>query len=873
VNTSVCQILEEKYAIHAKPKARIDCPFCKHNSMSIKSDDTLAKCFHPTCERFVTLHQSSPTYRRSLHRALEAIFQDFHQHFLSLADSVGNNVYKYCLNEREIHPQVLQDASLGAVPAGYDVGPAFEPVIKEVTDALNKAVAALQGKKGRPTKMEQGRIDGLKGNLEFVKAKRQDLADKIEKRSSWLTFHYTDSSHRYTAIRLRNPFEAAKAFAFVSYNPYKSFGLFGLQMFPRGTKKIPIEKLIITEGEFNTLQLQSLLVRYGTSQDTEYTYLYAASVGGVNNADYPTIQKVSSDPILLYDNDKDNAGFTLVNRALDFMSIEAATTPDGHSDIDELITSFNGNIPGAWKVVQDLLEDRKWFFRHFAGLADEILEARDSKLKEHRINHRVKHIVKEDLIVRGNLYHDDLTAYFFLKQERKLLEISHRDHEFTLLMARYGINPAESISRYVVEGLHTDAFLEGPRIDMHRFSYYDAENFTLYIHNYANRMYRVEADRIELVNNGTDGVLFLSDSRAEPFLTDLKWFREEYRKVEDDPPDFSFHKVIIEMINFAEDILTPKERCILFMLWVFANFFREINKTRPLLAWIGEKGSGKSITNKKLGTLFFGSKFELSPLPEKCEDFDAIITNRPFVCVDNADTRKRWFEDRLATLGTSGAIPRRKLYTTMELIDYSLDCFVSITSRTPKFRRDDVADRLLFMKSQRFKHFLPENQLVADVLRIRDRLWVEIIFHLQNVVQALYDYRDEDFSTAFRMADFADFGLKIAKYAQFQPHLESIFQKLAREQSEYTLHNQPILDLLQIWVPGNEGKIVTCAQLLPELREIAAKEEGIEFNCNNARSFSQQLTNLLSNLEEFFDIKRGKDSSKTNTYIFREKQK
>lgn len=753
---------------------------------------------------------------------------------------------------------------------------AFDPVVKQLTDALNDALADRAKGRGRPTRMQQQRVESLQKSLGFVQVKKLDLAEKIAKRESWLTFHYADATHRFTAIRLRNPFETEKNFAFVSYNPYRAFGLFGLQMFPRSNAQVPIEKLIVTEGEFNSLQLQSLLVRFGETEGKKFTYLYCASVGSVNQADYSAIHQVSADPILLYDNDsdKDNAGFALVSKAQEFMAIEAATTPNGTSDIDEFILQFNSNQE-AWGAVQEMLEDREWFYRHFASLAVEILEARDVKKKEHRINDRVKNIILEDLLVRGTLYHDEITAYFFKRKEKKLLEVSPHDHEFVLLLAKYGINAAEKISRYIIEGLRNAAFHEGPRIHAHKFSHYNPDNFTLYVHNYNSQMYRITTDSVDLVDNGTDGVLFLTDPNAEPFLTDFRWFQKEYKKVKDNPDvlasDSYFLKLIVEPINFAKGILTPKERGILLILWVYCNFFREINKTRPLLAWVGEKGSGKSFANRKLGIVLFGSEFQVTLLPQKCEDFDVIITNRPFVCVDNADTKRPWFENRLSTAATGGKIPRRRLYTTNTLVDFNVDCFVSITSRTPEFRRDDVADRLLMMTCQRYEKFLPENRLVAEVLKMRDQIWVELIFRLQNVVQALKQYAGENFSGAFRMADFADFSLKIAKKAGFSEELTEIFKKLTQEQNEFTLQDEPIVDLLEHWVARNAGNRVNSAQLFAELRVISDQER-IQFDCKNVRSFAQKLKHLVSNLRQFYDIKVGEDRTKRKTYVFQKKQ-
>jgi hypothetical protein len=58
--------------------------------------------------------------------------------------------------------------------------------------------------------------------------------------------------------------------------------------------QVTIDKnLIVTEGEFNQLQLQSLCVIYGKMTNQEMGYLFACAVGGVNNVDYETILTIA----------------------------------------------------------------------------------------------------------------------------------------------------------------------------------------------------------------------------------------------------------------------------------------------------------------------------------------------------------------------------------------------------------------------------------------------------------------------------------------------------------------------------------------------------------------------------------------------------
>src|SRR5262249_33647181 len=80
----VSVILAEKYGITAAPGAKVACPFCHQRTFSIKPDDSLGKCFHPTCGRFLAPSSSNGQYAQSLASVLQGITDDFHQELLGL---------------------------------------------------------------------------------------------------------------------------------------------------------------------------------------------------------------------------------------------------------------------------------------------------------------------------------------------------------------------------------------------------------------------------------------------------------------------------------------------------------------------------------------------------------------------------------------------------------------------------------------------------------------------------------------------------------------------------------------------------------------------------------------------------------------------
>jgi hypothetical protein len=299
---TVSQILLEDHHRAIRPGSKGDCPFCHHATFSVKGDDTLGKCFHPPCGRLLTVGRENGQYRYSVARVLEDIYQDCHQELLALATR-QHNAYTYLRDDRGIHPQVIDEAMLGAVPSGYDVTPYFQPVLAEAQTTLT----ALQGQqRGRPTKQ----VEQATKRLQALQEAQQKLVDCLAHRAGWLMFFYTDAAHRCVALRLRQPYEKH----FVSFK-LGIAGVFGRELFSPRTSpgnQYLNDFLLVVEGEFNVLQLQSLTIRYEEATGQPLGYVYACAIGGVSVADAQTIQRAAKHPIICYDHDASGAGFELV---------------------------------------------------------------------------------------------------------------------------------------------------------------------------------------------------------------------------------------------------------------------------------------------------------------------------------------------------------------------------------------------------------------------------------------------------------------------------------------------------------------------------------------------------------------------------------
>jgi len=856
---SVCQILSDRHGIAAIPGKKVTCPFCGHTTLAIKRDDTLAKCFHPRCGRFITTAEDAADGSGGIGAVLAEIFAEWHSDLLSLKHKAAPNAYSYVVDERRIHPQVVQDSMLGAVPDGYDVGNRFAQLVRELEDAVAAQRHAHGGTPGQPP---QAASSGAQERLSAVHETVEKLERCVAGAGGWLTFFYTDARHEITGIRFREPY--SKRILYFKL-PSAAGGVFGHSLFTPdgGEEDRPLGgRLIVVEGEFNELQLQSLCLRYAESVGSTPHYAWSCAVGGVNNADLETMRQLEKRCVVCYDHDEDGAGFQLVANARELGAVEAFTTPEADSDLDDFIRAFGDDNAAAWKAVNGLFEGRTAYERPYEAVAADVYGTRQRQAphdhrREFEVHSDVARLLKQDLTERANFCNDGLRSYVMLGAEKQLVEIDPDDSRCVSLLHRYGLNRSEQVFRYVLEELRLEALEKGLRTEVHRLSHYDANTGTLYLSNCNNGIYRITADAIELVDNGTDGVLFLTREDEEPFTIG-----------EADPNVSLLDELLLGGINFVPDALSPDDRRLLFLLWIYAIFFDTVMPTKPLVALIGPMGSAKTSLARKVGLLLFGSRFEVTVLTRDARDFDAAVTNSKYVVVDNADQSFDWLDDRLAIAATGGTIKRRAYYTTNRLVAFPVRCYLALTSRTPYFRREDVADRLLMMRVERLPSFKPESMVKDEILSHRDAIMSELVSHLQDVIRALREAGDSHEGIGFRMADFADLAIKVARYLGIEPQVREIFQKLGSEQSYFVLEDEPVFDLLLKWARENRDREVTNADLFSELSDLAQKE-GMPFPYPNTRSFAQRMSNLRPVLDSSFEITQRTGGGRKNYFTFK----
>ena len=397
--------------------------------------------------------------------------------------------------------------------------------------------------------------------------------------------------------------------------------------------------------------------------------------------------------------------------------------------------------------------------KYIRDLIFEILK-NEMKLKDFEIKKTLFDIVIADMLKKGCFYRtvkNGTRGYFFYQHFLYLCDINISDF-CCLMFTLYGLTKTEGYTKKVFEDIKNYSLTAGVIVEIQNYSY--QKDGYVYIDNFDGSVFKISSKDIDSVDNGTDGVLFLKSNNSP-----LKYEPQEINIIEE----------LFGEIIFSNGEITENEYKALFLFWIISFYFMSMNK--PICVFFGEKGSGKSFIFKKVLYLLFGNINNLKTVPEKKENFTAIITNNKIVVFDNADTARFWLNDSLATIATGGSEAMRELYTTNEEVSYTIDCFVGLTSRTPKFTRDDVADRMLLFPVDRLDQFLSEEAIIARLLDNRNAI-MSCVFNQIKI--ALQNINKPNVLCVSRMGSFENFCRKI------KPESEEIFKKLILDQKEFS---------------------------------------------------------------------------------------
>lgn len=456
-------------------------------------------------------------------------------------------------------------------------------------------------------------------------------------------------------------------------------------------------------------------------------------------------------------------------------------------------------------------------------LRSAVRKLRMPKKKPFLIKEEVAELCYRSLIMAGKFYRAEDGRLFYFDNEhhtlRDLCDTDEKRQTFQRYLATVsGLNQQEIEFAYVLTDLKNRA-ANLPETPVYALAHYDWSTGSFYMSNGGGMMYvRHRGGAWVLAPNG-EGALFLTQSRADPFVPDfskngeaLDWLLDQC-SFYDDPFGFS-----------------RAEQRILLLTSVLFNLFSK--RTHMILTSIGDKGSGKTTALQNWGFVLLGSKFMPTSLlaGRPLDDLIIPLAHESIKLFDNVDSFIKGLEDVLSAYATGTEFERRTFYeTTGQTVIKIVTVLLMLSSRNVRFARADVADRSVPL------HFLApqirvgEQEMMDRVLDRRNAILGDLLTQIGRIA----DRKDIEVpGMSFRMADFAKFGYRMHAHQDgdgkwIAPEWEAMLQKLGIAQGKFAADNSSVVSVIKevlsrrFSVKPRLPWRGTTAELLKDCRELA----------------------------------------------------
>ena len=242
----------------------------------------------------------------------------------------------------------------------------------------------------------------------------------------------------------------------------------------------------------------------------------------------------------------------------------------------------------------------------------------------------------------------------------------------------------------------------------------------------------------------------------------------------------------------------------------------------PILVLVGEKGSSKSMTLRKLERLIDPKSSDLSSgIPKGNDGLALRLYNSYFIALDNLSSLTRKISDLLATAITGGCITKRALYRNSGEIILDIKAVIAINGVSLVTKESDLLDRSLIINLDRIApdKVLTEEELWSEFEQDRPKI-LGCCFKI--IAIALNDMEAIETKEKIRMADFHVACIKVGRALGWsEDEVSNLLWQNQKNINECTL-DEDIVALCVIELMQKKRKYVNSVSgLLTDLLEVA----------------------------------------------------
>ena len=425
------------------------------------------------------------------------------------------------------------------------------------------------------------------------------------------------------------------------------------------------------------------------------------------------------------------------------------------------------------------------------------------------------------------------SAMYFDNDRKQLLRI--RSDAFCAWLADWiAINRADAVFKFVISAVETEALAGLQTTGILPESFWASRPGAIYLSNGDGSIAKIMAGKVELVDNGADGILFAAGNTLTHWTLTA--------------PQSPFETCTM----FSKANCAARHGLDILQLWILSLPTNPASK--PPICFAGEIGSGKTRIAKGIAELF-GLPFVANKVEDFGEDsFWASLDGGGLFTLDNCDTRNKWLPDAVASAATDGCSDRRKLYTDSERVTLRARAWLALTTSNPTFASDSgLADRLILIRMNRRMDETSDARLTEEIRKHRN---ASLSYIAETLATALADTKTTPAGLNQRHPDFAEFAVRLGRAIGREN--ESIIALKAAEQDKslFCLENDPIGAALSAYLKIANTFTGTAAELLPKLIEFDGELAG---QCS-AKSIGKRLAAIWPHLQSALAVAKRKSN-------------
>ncbi len=804
------------------------------------------------------------------------------QHF---KDNLDEDIIKWINNKWGFDKEVIEK---------YDIG--FAPGDKKLLPKLENEIGEKAYKTGMIIKTKNGMKEFFNGRVVipytnrgeyvyFIARKTPRTPDKKWDASKYKKLLTKSDKHSYVSEQVENE-------------------LYGLNSI-RGEKTI-----VITEGITDAISCMEM----------GYASLSPVTVQ-FSHDDIERVKKYVKNKDVYVCNDNDDAGLegaiktiemiensNMIQLPKEYNDLNDFYRENNKDDFDELVSKalprsealaqYHDDerycfLPGLEEISQDPdkvrseydYENQEYIYYSLWYLLDEDMQFPDmlsivrrsekshpksfTSLNEKSRNRLVSASIIRHLTRTGKFIFDDDNdrVLYFDEEKHEVWDVEKQPFR-TKLFKKYRVSEGSKESDVLLSDIWNYAKSYGCEVNVHQSWHFDKEEYILYIHNRDKYYYKLDGEDIIKKTNGEDGIFF--QHRDEDNY--IRYLEDDEREYPDkiigqmdrwkDEGGF-LHKVLCNRTNFQDKYaLSAYEQRLQHLINIYIYPFDNNFSAKPISAWIGEKGSGKTLTMRWIGKFLMGDNFEVTTLPENKKDFTTVAHNLPIFFIDNMDKSKDWVNDILASVATGAKIQERELYTNMGLKEGRLNSWLAINSRDPKFKRDDIVDRLLIFYVERLEENIDPKLLTKTIIKNQDVLWSEYMDDLNKIISVWKKTDEGQIRSQHRIVSWVVFARIVTEALDLdKKKIDSLIDSMLMEKALFSLSDDPIVNALRKYRDEcQEAKRWQPASKIDEkLRE---KSNEYDESYKSSHSLSKRLPHVHTELNSALGLEMKENRTK-----------